>query len=104
MKISEILERLDSFDDGDREKHLRPLVAMLSPVSHQDIKEYQESHFTKYPEKTEEGWQEFIVGMNAVLRKCIELEVSEVIGKPVREALSLEPITLETEIDGLEQR
>lgn len=98
MNIGQIVEQLDTFTDDERKLHVGALIDMLSGVSKSDIRQHQEKHFAEHPKHTPEGWQAFVTGLNKVIRRCVMLETSKVIGDPVRVALGLDPITLETEV------
>lgn len=98
MTIQQILDQLDTFTDADRQAKLGPLIDMLSGVSKQELLAYQTEHFATRTESN--AWDEFRKGFDEKIRQCVGLEVSEVIGVPVRKALGLELITLETEVPG----
>lgn len=96
MNIGQIMEQLDTFTDEERRAKVGPMIGMLSTVSKNELMSYQRDHFA-----TADGdWEQVLSGLNAKLRKVIKLETSEVIGAPVREAMGLEPLTMDTEVPG----
>lgn len=93
MKISEYIEKMSEWESDDREKYLRPLVALLSPVSAKSLMQNQAEHFAK----SEADYPAFVESQNREIIKCLELEVAE-IGSIVRAELGMEPMTLDTDV------
>lgn len=95
MKLQEVLDGIEWFDDADRERILRPLLKLLCPVSKQTIIEYQTNFFQSTPSAT--SWLRFVNGLNKTIRECILLEVSD-LGTAVRQQFGLNPIRLDDEV------
>lgn len=94
MKIRQYLERLGGWESDDREKYLRPLMAVLTPVSLQSLRTNQQRHFLA----AEPDRSAFVESQNREIVKCLELEMSS-IGSLVRAQCGLEPLTLDTDVE-----
>ena len=91
MTVKEIVEKMDSFSDAKRVKYLAPLYESLTPISQKQITIFQATwDHTK-------SFGEFKRAQGVELRKCIEIELSE-IGRLVREAAGLQPLNEDDEI------
>lgn len=94
MKISQYIEQLEGWDSDDREKYLRPLLAVFSPVSLTSLQQVQQEHFPK----SEMDYPAFVKSQNREILKCLTLEMAS-IGAVVRAVLGLEPLTEDTEVE-----
>jgi len=92
MTIKNILEKLDSFKDKEREKYLRPLCSNLTSLSQNQLTNFQTNW------DGDRSFEEFVKAQNKEIRVCIELELSE-IGKIAREAAGLKPLNENDEIE-----
>ena len=93
MKISQYIDQLGEWDSDDRERYLRPLLAVLSPVSLRTLRELQCTHFAR--EKAD--YPAFVKAQNEKIIMCLNFEMAS-IGITIREELGLEPLMLDTEI------
>ncbi len=93
MKISQYIDQLGEWESDEREKYLRPLLAVLSPVSLVSIRQCQDSHFMR----SKADYPAFVKSQNEEIIKCLRLEMAD-IGTIVRAEVGLEPLTLDTEI------
>lgn len=89
MKIRQYMDELSGWDSDDRERYLRPLLAILSPVSVATLQEHQRKHYVDH--------LAFVDSQNKSFLQCLTLEMSEN-GAIVRQKLGLELLTLDTEI------
>lgn len=89
MTVQELVNKLDSLTENERETELRQLVKMLTPVSHNTLLLFQQLWDERRP------YEEFLEAQNVEIKKCIELEMST-LGTDVRESFKLKPLTPET--------
>lgn len=91
MTIREVVEKMDGFSDAKRVKYLAPLYESLTPISQKQITSFQATwDHTK-------SFDEFKKAQSAELRKCIEIELSEM-GGIIRKELGLQPLNEDDEI------
>jgi len=93
MNVREVMNRLDQFQGEDRERVLLALIGQLSPVSIRTLQHFQEQF-----DGVNRPFEEFVREQNEKIRECVKIELSEVLGGPVRSMLGLAPLTEETEI------
>lgn len=89
MKISEILENMDSFTDAERTKYLGGMFKKISNISKASLSEFQRTW------DGSKSFEEFKIAQNKVVRDCIGCEI---LINDVKEKEGLEIFTLETEI------
>lgn len=93
MTVKEIYNSLDgTLLDVDRERILRPLMGVLTPVSLKSLQVFQAG----WPGR-ERSYEDFVIAQDGVLRNCLDIEITE-IGAAVRKVFGAEPLTWETEI------
>ena len=94
MKISQYIDGLEAWGSDDRERYLRPLLAVLSPVSLVTLRDFERKHF----ETSEGDYLAFVKAQNKEILSCLGLEMAN-IGAMVRAEFGLEPLTQDTEIE-----
>jgi hypothetical protein len=67
------------------------LMRLLCPVSLETLHRFQDTWDGTRP------FDEFVVAQNKEIRKCVELEMSE-LGREIRAKLHMDPLTPETEV------
>ena len=94
MTIKELKQHLenDSLTDEQRGTYLRSLMKILTPLSVNELLQYQQQNMGQG-----KPWEEYRKGQNAVMLQCIGLELHD-LGKEVRSALQLPPLTEDTEL------
>ena len=93
MKLKETLEKLDSFEEGERKKYIHPLYEMLTVISKTMLAHFQDTWDGTRP------FEEFVKEQNETIRYVVNIEMGK-IGTHVRETLGLVPLTEDTEIGG----
>lgn len=91
MDVKQIYDKLETFNDDDREKYAGALCEKLSPISMQTLQEFQNTWDGK---KTPE---EFFKAQAEQIKTCVALEVGPM-GKMVRQIAGLDLLNWETEI------
>jgi hypothetical protein len=91
MTLKEIIEKMDGFTEDERVQYLPKVFSLLSPVSRVELLDFQRDW------DASRGFEAFVKAQNEKIKMCIELECAE-FGSTVREALKLEPITMESEV------
>ena len=89
MKISEILNNLDNFNDDEREKYLGGMWKKVSPISKQTLINFQNEW------DGGKSFDEFKKAQNKVIKDCIQMEIMI---NDVKEKEGMEVFTMETEI------
>lgn len=90
MTVQELVNKLDSLTESERDNELRQLVNMLTPISHNTLFQFQATWLPEH-----KSYKEFVEAQNVEIKKCIELEMST-LGTDVREKFQLKPLTPET--------
>lgn len=91
MTIKEIYEQMDGFDDDKRATFLGGLSELLSEVSMQTLRDFQNKW------DGSKDFEAFCEAQAKEFKACIELEIGPA-GQAVRKAMGLEPLLWETEI------
>ena len=94
MKIQEYIAHLSEWGSDARERHLRPLLDVLSAVSMKTLHEHQQELLNS---SAEAGYEGFVASQNEVILQCLHLEVSDM-GAVVRRTCGLDPLTLDTDV------
>ena len=94
MTIKKIYEKLDDFTVDERAEQLKQLKKLFTPLSIEQLKQFE----IKIMSDTTLNFEDFVKEQNAEIRICINLEVSEMMGAPIRKFLNLPKITMKTEV------
>lgn len=97
MTIGELTKKLPTLSEEERERELRALMPLLSPLTHQTLRDFQEKFFATHPVRP--PFQVFREAQDKELLACLAMEVSD-LGSAIRAKLNLAPLTKETEIHG----
>lgn len=90
MKLKEFMAALPRLDNKERGR-IDALLMVLTPLSKKDLQEFQARWDFSRP------FKEYVEAQNEMIERCVLMEKS-VIGADVRKALSMEPLTSETEV------
>ena len=107
MTIQELMNKLESMTteeavamrDSEEVRVISDVLGMLTPLSQREIQNWQEE-FLDGRDATHdwEGFTKFVVGQNGKLLEVLRMELSEVMGVPVRMQLGMEPLNLDSVI------
>jgi hypothetical protein len=104
MTVKQLVDQLDSLADSERERLIRPLMAMLSLIALETLMRFQEDWVAarrdEMPSDATElhgVYLDFVKEQNIAISACIDMEVSP-LGVVARQLCNLEPLTYETEI------
>jgi len=89
MKILEILDKIDNFNDNEREQYLGGMWEKVSHLSKQTLINFQNEW------DGSRSFDEFKKAQNKIIRECIKLEI---LINDAKEKQGLEIFTMETEI------
>lgn len=91
MTIKELYDQIEAFSEEQRKEHVTVLFKMLTPLSMNQIMNFQ----NKWDGKR--TYEEFKSYQAHLIRQCIEMEI-HFIGKMARANFKLPPLTWETNL------
>jgi hypothetical protein len=99
MTLKEIKEKLPTFPEGERAAVIRRLFEdHFCELSKQTLLTFQKTWAVINQNRNQKALLKFVAEQNKVVQDCIDYEVSQV-GKIIREAFKLAPLTLDTDIE-----
>lgn len=99
MTIKKIYEKLDNFTVDERAEWLKRLFNLFSPLSMEQLRQFEEEfNVRRLSSDNKLQFKDFIKEQNAEIKLCIDLEVAERVGTPIRKVLNLPKITMETKV------